>query len=133
MDIYAEKIVEVDRLVSLEEAYELLDAIEATGFTDVHRGNFMVTKDKIYFIDLEWGNFQEHAAYGFMERLLSLVKSEDQDALLANINARIEAHQKNMEEHEVSLNAMQRFKEESRKTFFCGRGLYEFSIASIMK
>ncbi len=133
MDIYAEKIVEVDRFVSLEEAHELLDAIEATGFTDIHRGNFMVTKDKIYFIDLEWGNFQKHADYGFMGRLLSLVRPEDQDTLLANINARIEAHQKNMEEHEVSLKATQHFEEESRKTFFCGRGLYEFPIASIMK
>lgn len=93
----------------------------------------MVAKDKIYFIDLEWPNFQKHAAYDFMGTLLCLVKPEDRDTLLANINARIEAAQKKRKEEEVSLKATQRFEKESRETFFCGRGLYEFPIASIMK
>ncbi len=133
MDIYAEKIKEVDRLVSLEEAYELLDVIEATGFVDIHRSNFMVTADKIYFIDLELGNFQEHANYNFMGKLLCLVKPEDQEALQANINTRIEVCNKTIEETRADREARKEFEKESREIFFCGRGSYEFPIGSIIK
>ena len=133
MDIYAEKIVEVDRLVSLEEAYELLDAIEATGFIDTHRKNFMVTKDKIYFIDLESRNFGEYPVYSFMKDLLSLVKPEDQEALLANIRARTEAYQKKVEETEALPQEEKRLENEYWNLRPCGRGLYEFPVASIAK
>lgn len=133
MDIYAEKIVEVQRWISLEEADELLDVIEATGFADIHRGNFMITEDKIYFVDLEWANFQEHAAYHLMGRLSSFVKPEEREALLTHIQRRIEAHQKKQKEEASRLKQKQEFEEESRALFFCGRGLFEVPIASILR
>jgi|GEM_PF-3873919 len=132
MNIYAERIVEVERFVSLEEVYELLDAIEATGFTDIHRSNFMVTKDKIYFVDLEWTNFEKHAHYGLMQNLLGLVKPEDRDALLANINKRSDACQKKVEENKALLEEKENFEKQSFKMFFGGKRSYEFPSSSLL-
>jgi len=128
MDIYAEKIVEKNRFVSLEEAYELLDLIEATGYADIHPGNFMVTPDKIYIVDLESTNFQKHAAYSQLGRIVGLVKPEDQDALCENINARIERCQKKIEDSEAENKGIG----ESLETFYSGHGFYKFPVGSIM-
>jgi len=131
LDIYAEKIIPVERFISLEEAFELLDAIEDTGFCDIHPSNFIVTENKIYFCDLESTNFQKHTGYHLMGSLLSLVKPEDQEALWESINTRTEARQKWAEEHEQETK--KQWEQENLSYFFYRRGKpFAFPVGSLL-
>ncbi|MES2273642.1 MAG: hypothetical protein V4487_05585, partial [Chlamydiota bacterium] len=132
MAIYAEKIKAVKRFVSLEEAFELLDAIEAVGFTDIHLSNFIVAEKKIYFIDLESTNFQKHAGYNFMGELLSLVKPEDRDVLWKNIQTRTEVREKWIQDHEKEETERETFEEESRRFFFHRWKSFAFPVAAFI-
>ncbi len=129
MQIYADLIKPVKRFISLEEAYELLNVIEEVGFTDIHCNNFIVTADKIYFIDLESTNFQEHADYGLMGNLLAFVDKKDRETLGADMERRFKERQAQHSEDEEETREK---SEACRKFYFYGGKRYEFPVASIM-
>lgn len=54
---YAELKTPIQRLISYEEAIELLSLCVATGYRDVRAINFIVAEDGIYFIDTELNDF----------------------------------------------------------------------------
>lgn len=103
LSIYAERIEDSSRKLSLEEAIEFMIVLEKTGYNDCSRGNFCFAQDGIYLIDTEYDNFTPmDPAFSSIESLKNHLTPEDAKTFLAEYEKRKVAFDKAAGEREAA-------------------------------
>ncbi len=115
--VYAERIKEVNRKITSEEAYELLRLFEATGFSDIHWGNIIIANDGVYIIDTEFTNFwiarfyfEKGRQYAEMAKIVHALPVEQQQTLCDGLNVKVKTYQE--QEEELNKQRMNRLRVE---------------------
>lgn len=85
----------VDRYISQEEFEELVKLMEATCYNDIRPDQFVITKNKVYFIDTESDPFGDNPNYYQMASLISMVDPVNRDFCMEYIKNKQQNHVEN--------------------------------------
>ncbi|MDF2549052.1 MAG: hypothetical protein K0S07_119 [Chlamydiales bacterium] len=95
LGVYAEKIIPVQRKLSLEEALELMIAIEKTKYRNISKEKLIFTENEIYFINTEFKDFASIApCFSAMESIKDYLDSKDEPLFLEAYQKRKKLYEK---------------------------------------
>jgi|GEM_PF-1371878 len=113
--VYAEKIKEADRKVTVEEVSELITLFDAAGFGDIQWSNLIIAHDGIYIIDTEFTNFwilphfyANGCQYLAMEKIVHALPNKSQISLIDELNVKMSTYRAN--EHDLEVQKKNRRK-----------------------
>lgn len=142
LEIYAEKIVPIQRAATKEVMLEFLELLRVTGFNDFYGYNFFMGRNQagdegIYCIDTEYPNFSSMPCFDNIGMACgSLMKKEDHPWLQQELNQRHRDFQGSKE----ALGEAARQKWQAQKPLFIENGFkdrklkpFVFPIADLVK
>jgi len=135
--VRAERVIQVERSLSREEMAQLLTVLFAAGYSDIHRGNFIVAEDGVYIVDTEDSSFAGKpglhiAGQHQVNALFAVMRPKDaadREWLLATIRERQESQAKRQHEIDAEWTHFDKRREaESAKFGFTHSRDFQFDI-----
>jgi len=130
VEIFAERIHEVERKLSLEEALEFMIVLEETGFNDFLGHNFIFSEDGIYFIDTEFTNFSPSSpCFGSIETIKNLLNPQDVEPFMREFTQRKKQFEREKPEREANIQKNYIFLMQPCRNLASGYQFKEMSIS----
>ncbi len=138
--VFAQKVESSKRAVTIDEITELLQLIEATGFGDIQRSNFVVAENGIYFIDTNADDsfhevhFREGMHFDGMVNLVHALPDDQQrKELLDSLSAKKAAYLKDKQDHaSEEAQRKQREKAAAKRNAFGKHRAFSFKLSDIL-